>query len=345
MTEFWRMTWPVAARAAQTAAEYEGQCWDGMSFTDSQNIAGDTFVSLAFAAQATSRIQLATGVTNLVTRHRATVASSIATIHSISGGRAVLGVGRGDTAIAHLGMRPQKVTEFERDLGEVQAYLRGDPPSSPPDGRSPLLWLRRAGVGKVPVDVAATGERVISVGAQLAERVTFAVGADGERLRPAIALARKIRATEAPGMGPLSLGAYVNIAVSDDLTNARSAVQGGLSAFMHFSAYHGKPAADLDERASRTVTEVASDYDLNRHGKTTARHTARLSDDFVDRFAIVGSVNQCVDRLGSLIELGLDRILMLVDSVDVAESNRQSGELIAAEVLPQLRTVATASGA
>ena len=44
----------------------------------------------------------------------------------------------------------------------------------------------RATSPKVPVDVAATGPKMIEIGARLAERVTFAVGADPARVRWAI---------------------------------------------------------------------------------------------------------------------------------------------------------------
>ena len=47
----------------------------------------------------TSRLRLGTAVTNLVTRHPAVVASTFATLHHVSGGRAHIGVGRGDTAL------------------------------------------------------------------------------------------------------------------------------------------------------------------------------------------------------------------------------------------------------
>ena len=44
---------------------------------------------------------------------------------------------------------------------------------------------------KVPLDVAATGPRVIGVGARHAERITFAVGASHDRIRGSVERARQ----------------------------------------------------------------------------------------------------------------------------------------------------------
>ena len=91
------------------AQRAEADGFDGWFVVDSQNLAGDCYVALAQAAAATERIQLGTGVTNPFTRHPAVTASAIASVHAASGGRAVLGIGRGDSALAHLGLAPAPV--------------------------------------------------------------------------------------------------------------------------------------------------------------------------------------------------------------------------------------------
>src|SRR5919109_29334 len=103
----------LAVRQAQ-AAERAG--FDGFALVDSQNLAGDTYVGLALAAHATERIKLATGVTNPLTRHPAVTASAIATVQAESNGRAVLGIGRGDSSLAYLGLAPASMPVFDSYL-------------------------------------------------------------------------------------------------------------------------------------------------------------------------------------------------------------------------------------
>src|SRR5499426_3689864 len=200
--EVWTTGAGIPGLAARHAAAAEAAGYDGLALVDSQNLAGDCYVGLALAARETTRLRLATGVTNPVTRHPAATAAAIAAIHAESGGRAVLGIGRGDSALAHLGYAPAPVAVFERTLERIQGYLRGEEVPFEADANlatlrladapkaSRLTWLR-PDLPKVPVDVAATGPRMIAIGATLAERVTFAVGADPVRLRWAIDVAHE----------------------------------------------------------------------------------------------------------------------------------------------------------
>ena len=123
--QLWTTGVASARGAARTAQEIEAAGWDGMLVVDSQNLSGDPYVSLALAATVTTRIGLGTGVTNSVTRHAAATATAIASVHRISNGRAVLGIGRGDSALAHLGRAPARLGQFERYLRPLQSYLAG----------------------------------------------------------------------------------------------------------------------------------------------------------------------------------------------------------------------------
>src|SRR5688500_16724205 len=162
------------------AASAEASGWDGMLVVDSQNLAGDPYVGLALAARATSTLRLGTGVTNPATRHPVATAAGIASVHAASGGRAVLGIGRGDSALAHLGLAPAPVADLERYVATVRTYLSGGTvsfddlatyhrdgarpvhalglASAPADSR--LHWLDPS-LPPVPVEVVATGPRVL----------------------------------------------------------------------------------------------------------------------------------------------------------------------------------------
>src|SRR3982750_4172160 len=112
--ELWTSGISLPRYAAKHAVRVEAAGYDGLLLVDSQNLAGDTYVALTACALATSTLQLATGVTNPLTRHPASTASAIASLNSESGGRAVLGIGRGDSALAHLGRAPASVSSFEK---------------------------------------------------------------------------------------------------------------------------------------------------------------------------------------------------------------------------------------
>jgi 5,10-methylenetetrahydromethanopterin reductase len=338
--EVWTMGAGVPGTAPRQAERAEAAGFDGLLMVDSQNLAGDPYVALALAAKVTDRLRLGTGVTNPVTRHAAVTAAAIASVQGESGGRAQLGIGRGDSALAHLGRAPAPLKQFERYLADLQAYLRGEDvefadanldtlnlAGAPTSSR--LQWLRAAGV-KVPVAVAATGPRVIEIAARLADRVTFAVGADAERLRWAIDLARQAGAT--------SLGAYVNVVAHPDLATAASLAEGGLASFARFSVMHGTPTGPVTNEQRDVLTNVHAAYNMNAHTQAGTSQAAALTPEFAARFAILGPAARCVTRLRELADLGLDHVCIVGPSIgadrdEAAAAQRRFNE----EVLPALR--------
>ncbi len=335
--ECWTVRIPETRTAAAQANRAEAEGWDGIAFTDSQNLVGDPFVAIALAAQAVERLRFATGVTNAFTRHPAALAAVAATVQEESGGRFVLGIGRGDTALFHLGRQPQKVDDFAAALRAVQAYLAGEEVETA-TRPSRLRWLERATQPKVPVDVAASGPRMITLAAEVAERITFAVGADAERLAWAVDRARD--AARAAGRDPddLDLGAYLNVGCHPDAEVARGLIAGSVAAFAHFSAMPGSTGAGLADEDKAVVAEVGRRYDSNVHLVNAADHTAPLDAGFVDRFAVVGPPDACAERILALRDLGIDRVVLTgagfgADRDDARVAHRLTVE----ELLPALR--------
>lgn len=350
--QLWMTTVASARGAARTAQETEAAGWDGMLVVDSQNLSGDPYVALALAASATRRIGLGTGVTNSVTRHAAATATAITSVNRVSNGRAVLGIGRGDSALAHLGRAPARLDQFDRYLKQLQTYLRGEavsfddidiphavaPPMSglhlhdaPPASR--IAWI--ADGAKVPVEVAASGPKVIAIAALHAERVMFALGADLERLSWGIGLARKVRKDAGLDPDGIAFGAYVNLGCHSDIAAARSLVRGGLTTFARFSVMHGKTNVPTSSGDREVLEALHSNYDMKAHTRGDSRQATTLTDDFVDRFAIVGSPDRCIERLQSLAKLGLDKVAISGAtrgaSVDDAAVGR---DLLVKHVLP-----------
>ena len=313
-------------QVADMAQRLEAAGWDSLGMVDSQNLAPDPYVFLALAATATDHLQLMTGVTNVVTRHPAVTASSAFTLQAVSEGRFTLGIGRGDSALAHVGRSPARLAWFEQYLAAVCGYCRGEdvtfdsiPPlpdhiapsvddlnlADQPDA-SRIRWASGR-VQPVPVEVAATGKKVIGATARHADRVMFALGAQPERVAWGVETAKA--AAEEAGRDPstLSFGAYVNVVAHDDPARARAIGRGSASLFIRFSAMHGTVNGPADDSQRNVFETVHENYDMNHHARDTGSQASVIPDDFLDTFAVMGSVDHCVDRLGHLTELGLDR--------------------------------------
>jgi 5,10-methylenetetrahydromethanopterin reductase len=328
--DVWMHAFSFLHRTVDRARQVEAWGFDGLLVADSQNLNAEVWIELALAGVATERIGLGPGVTNPFTRHPAVTASAALTLQAETGGRAVLGLGRGDSALTQIGRRPVSADELEDALVALQAYLRGEEASV--DGHAGRIrWADETGQSKVPVAVAATGPHVIAAAARHAERVDFTVGAEPERVRWAIETAR------AAGDRDISLGAFLNVAVDPDAAVARNLVRGSTAIFARFGT-EGAPPDGLSGVTRAGIERLAHDYDETRHGHADAPHALQLEDEFIDRFALIGNADEVVGRVSELAALGIERLVVVPGSIDadpalVAESDARFAE----EVLPHLR--------
>jgi len=323
--ELWTLTHSRPGNALAVARRAEDAGWHGMLVVDSQNLSADSYVGLTLAATGTATIGLGTGVTNTVTRHPAVTASAAMAVQDVSGGRMVLGIGRGDSALAHLGRSPARLGGFERYIDVLQRYLRGeavpfeeipmsDEIAAPvadlnladhPES-SRIRWFKDE-VPKVPVEVAATGPKVIAVAGRLADRVMFTLGAVEERLRWGVETARAAR-QRAGLTGDPAFGAYVNLVCHTDRATARDLVRGGLTTFARFSVMHGSVAGPASHAEQSVFERLHHGYDMKAHTRADSRQASLLDDAFVDRHAIAGPPDYCIERLEALQALGIDKI-------------------------------------
>ncbi|MEV0083987.1 LLM class flavin-dependent oxidoreductase [Saccharopolyspora sp. NPDC050642] len=356
--EFWTSMRSLPGRVSAGARQAEDEGWDGLCFTDSQNLSGDPYVAMATAAAATERIRLGTGVTNPRTRHAAVTAGAIACVQVESGGRAELGIGRGDSSLAHIGMAPVPPAVFEDYVHRVQRYLRGDAvelTGSPSSGagdssatsdravrsalvvadapaESRLRWLAECGATKVPVFVVASGPKMIATAARVGDRVALALGADPDRLRWGVEAAR----AERPDA---RIAAYVHVVPHDDVAAATRLAAGGIASFARFSAMHGKVAAPAGESDREVMASVAAAYQLTHHFQGSGGQAALITPEFAQRFAVIGAVDECVRKLRELASLGIDRFYVSTAARDAPPAAaREVHDRFVRDVLPQLRS-------
>ena len=334
--QVWMHLFPVPRRCADQAAWAERAGFDGVLLADSETIVGDPFVELGVISRGTTRLGLGTGVINPVTRHAAVVAAAAATLQRESAGRAVLGIGRGDSALSRIGLAQPTTAELFAFVRGVRAHLRGQP-SATASVPARLGWLTTDDTPP-PVEVAATGPKTIALAATTADRTMLTVGADPSRIATAVDAARTARAEAGLDANDAHIGAYLNVACLDDVATARDLVRGSAAIFARFSSRSVTRDPAGNDRDDAVIRSLADSYDPARHGETTNIHAQSLPDDFVDRFAVVGPPSTCIDRLNELIDLGLDRIVVVPGSRDSEPRLLdESNAMFAEQVLPRLR--------
>jgi 5,10-methylenetetrahydromethanopterin reductase len=342
MTEFGIVMEPSPGHTARLAVEIEAMGFDALACPDTQCLSPDPYGQLSLAAARTRRLKLGTGVTNPFTRDASVTAGALATLQKESDGRARCGIGRGDSSAAHIGRRNAKTAELREYVEQVRGYLRGEAVMRGAT-ESRMRWLAPGELPTVPIDIACTGPATIRMAADVADRVSFAVGAAPERIRWALdTLHARLRETGRE-RSSLSVGAYVNLVCDAD--EKRAIDLGRMIAGMvaHFAGMKDSPVEHLPPQLKELAMRMKSGYDMARHAQNEGEHLGMVNDEFVDWFSICGPPSKCLERLGRLIGMGLDHVYLLGGSpVPTPHGARQEAmigqtRLFAESVLPKLR--------
>ena len=333
---------PVPGDDLRLSLDAEREGFDLTLYGDSQNLFPDPFARMAMVAARTSRIRVASGVTNPVTRDPAVTASTIAAIHAESGGRAVLGIGSGDSALGYLGLDyPAPLDVFATYVRRLRGYLRGEEVDL--DGfPSRLHWLPE-GLPPVPVDVSCTGPRTIRFAAATVDRVTLTVGAAPERIRWGVETAREGMARAGRDPAEVQLGAWLVVGVADDPREACEALRSTVAVLGHFSGMKGAPLDSLPPILRRVAEGLRPAFERTEGGTRNDEDYMRavascVDDEFVEWFSVVGRPQQVAAKLQALEALGLGHVSLVfgspvADAAFVAESRAR----FVREVMPLLR--------
>ncbi len=264
---------------------------------DSHVLSEEPYPLLGLATARTSRIRLGLCVTNPTSRDPTVTASAHATLHEMSGGRAVLGLGRGDSAVRMIGLEAARVAPFEESVKLIRELANGRPVVWR-DTEIHFPWAQ--GRTEIPVYVAAYGPRALAVAGRVADGVIIQL-ADPDLVTWLMGFAR--RAAEDAGRDPDALECVVcaPAVVTDDLARARDETR-------FFPAMVSNHVLDLLRRYDRSelpeslwgFVERREEYDYRDHARTGASHGDFVDDETCDRFCLLGGVARHVERLRAL---------------------------------------------
>lgn len=300
---------------------------------DSQSVYREVYVSLTVAALRTTRARLGPMVTNPITRHPAVTASAIASIDDLSGGRAILGIGTGDSAIRNLGLRAARLDDLRRYILALKGLLRGETVEW--DGASiHTSWVARP----VPIYLSAEGPRTLELAGEVADGVCMHTGTTPEIVADSLAHVR--RGAERAGRDPdaIDVWAMLKTSVADTREQAIAEIRMGLAGSAHHAFRFGLEGKYVPASLQPAVLELVRSYDTRVHEVWDGRNaelsdSLGLTDYLADRFALVGTAEECRDRLAALRDAGLTQLILPALGPDPAGMLRRLGT----EVLPAFR--------
>jgi 5,10-methylenetetrahydromethanopterin reductase len=291
--------------ASVKAAEEAGysHAW----FVDSQLLWQDCFVYIASALAATERIVVGTAVTNPYTRHVTTTASAFATLADLHHGRVELGIGRGDSSVRTMGLNPVRTAFMEESVCRLRDLLAGRHVTIN-NADVHLRWLE--GGSGVPIMMPATGPKNLRLAGALADRVMLYVGITDEAVSWAMNHVRT--GAEQAGRDPEAIRFSVLTAMwlSDDQQQAWDTCRWAPAACANHIAdtMNRNPAHGMPEVMTR-LPKSRDEYDYySGHLSSEAEHTAYLTGELIDDYAIAGSADKVRTTVQRLFDLGIDEI-------------------------------------
>jgi 5,10-methylenetetrahydromethanopterin reductase len=282
----------------------------GVWVADSHSIMRDAYALLTLLAVQTRRIRLAAGVTPTVTRHPAVLANSWATLDEVSGGRAILGVGTGDSAVINLGLQPEKLAVFEDKIRVIRGLLRGEQVEY--EGATiQMPWSHC----NVPIVMACSGPKALRTGGRIADGVLFQVGADPAFVRYALDNIRLGAESAGRRLKDLTLYMRLACAVHEDREKARDEVRGYASVAAG-TVFKTIPREYFDDALWEDVERFKAGYDYIDHGSNKSRQARLLTDRILDAIAVAGTPGEAVPRFRELAGMDIDGFVCPVAMAD-----------------------------
>lgn len=304
-----------------------GRAWH----VDSQMLWQEVYIYMTQGLAATERIAFGTAVTNPLTRHFSVTASANATLADLFPGRVLLGLGRGDSGVRTLGLKPVPTQELADTVPLIRALMRGETVQVPGGDETHLPWAE--GGLDVPIMMAATGPKNLRLAGSLADIVMLYVGTHPTSVSWSI---QHVRAgAEEAGRDPdeIEIALLCGMWVSDDQEEAWRESRWAPAACANHIAYGLKwnPDHGMPEEMTRLV-KARDKYDyFAGHLDSTAEHTEYLVGDLVDDFAIAGPAEKCIARIEELGKLGVAEI-----SSAYLNGRFEQMERVGREIIPAL---------
>lgn len=293
---------PPPSRVVELAKLAEENGFDYVWAWDSHVLWQDVYPVFTLIATNTERVRIGPCVTNPATRDITVTASALATLNQISGGRMVMGIGRGDSARRVIGKPPVTVEHLEQACRQIRDLAEGREIEY--DGAP--LRLKWAS-GTLPVWVAAYGPKALRAAGRVADGLIMQL-ADPYIIEWSLRYVREGAEEAGRSFDDIQIMSAAPAYMTDDLEEAREQVR-------WFPAMVSNHVVDLVHRYASTelpreLTEfiAARDhYDYADHGRTGAEHASFVTDEVVDRFCVLGTPDRCLAKLRELEALGVDQ--------------------------------------
>jgi probable F420-dependent oxidoreductase len=295
---------------------------------DSHVLWHEVYAILTLVAANTRKMKFGPLVTNPIVRDPTVTASVLATLNELSGGRAQLGIGRGDSSRRVMGKKPTTVDHMLETIHVFRELTSGQPIEY--EGHPiQMTWAR----GRIPVWVAGYGPKALGAAGEVADGIVLQF-ADPHLIKWCMGFVREGAERAGRDFSEIQVMSAAPVWVSNDIAAAREHVR-------WFPALVSNHVVDLISRYDPSqlppeLTAYVRDrrgYDYHHHAEVGSSNAEFVTDEIVDRYCIVGPVKEHIRRLEVLQSLGVTQFNIYLMSGD--EENTL--DVYARKIVPRLR--------
>jgi probable F420-dependent oxidoreductase len=316
---------PPASRTVHLAKLAEQYGFSHVWTFDSHILWQEPYVIYSAILAETHRVIVGPFVTNPATRDWTVTASVFATLNEMYGNRTIVGIGRGDSAVRVTNGKPTTLKELRESIHVIRELGN----SRPVEYNGAMLQLPWSHGSELEVWVAAYGPLALKLTGEVGDGFILQL-ADLDIAKWMIETVRT--AADNAGRDPMSVKFCVAapMYIGDDWDHMRNQCRwfGGMVG-NHVADIVSKYGADSDVPAALTdYISGREGYDYNTHGKAGNDHVDFVPDEIVDRFCVLGSAHDHIEKLEALRELGVDQFAGYLQHDNKEETLRVYGETI-----------------
>ncbi|MGI9666193.1 MAG: TIGR03842 family LLM class F420-dependent oxidoreductase [Acidimicrobiia bacterium] len=273
---------------------------------DSHMLWQEPFVIFSQMLASTKDMIVGPMVTNPATRDVTVLASLFATLNEMYGDRTICGIGRGDSAVRYIGRKPTTLATMVDSMAVIKGLVAGEEVTYR-DHEVEIPWIEDG--WNLPMWGAGYGPRALA---------TIGTHADGFILQladPQIlewTMAAVHDAAKEAGRDPsdVKICVVAPAYVGDDVEHQREQLRwfGGMvgNHVVDLVNRYGEDESMVPAALSAYIKEREA-YDYAHHGKTGNPTTDFVPDDIVDRFCVVGPVEDHIAKMELLKDMGVDQ--------------------------------------
>jgi len=271
---------------------------------------------------------LGTCVTNPGTREPSVTASALATLDEISGGRMVLGIGRGDSARRVMGKPPTTLARLEEATTLIRDLVEGKTVDQ--EGTDlHFTWTRG---DRLPVWVAGYGPKALELTARVADGVILQL-ADPDLIRWFVDQLRESARQQGRDPNEIKVMAAAPAHVGPmDMCRDRVRWFPALVSNHVVDLVNKYDPKDLPPGLTGYVRNREG-YDYLHHAEVGSGNAEFVTDEVVDRFTVIGPVENHIEKLRVLAEAGVDQFNIYLMNGD----EEQTLDYYAREIIPATR--------